>query len=187
MNLGIVVVGRCQVLGHAAELVVHLLADAVGPHAGAVVEELLARSDVHQLQIRKRNADVIISTKAFRTASVNTSDHGKISNKETSVYTISFGIRPVLLFFLPVSGSQQGQKCSSSCMPDLIECKLLHASSPSAPWLYQIAMQVEKQGCPESRCSAPRLEHSKQRASAARMQILRQVRRFNQPINNQHK
>jgi len=73
MNLGIVVVGRCQVLGHAAELVVHLLADVVGPHAGAVVEELLARSDVHQLQIRKRNADVIISIKAFRTASVNTS------------------------------------------------------------------------------------------------------------------
>ena len=114
MNLGIVVVGRCQVLGHAAELVVHLLADVVGPHAGAVVEELLARSDVHQLQIRKQNADVIISIKAFRTASLNTSDHGKLSNKETSVYTISFGMCPVLLSFLPVSGSQQERKSPSS-------------------------------------------------------------------------
>jgi hypothetical protein len=75
---------------------------------------------VHQLQIRKRNADVIISIKAFRTASLNTSDHGKLSsNKETSVYTISFGMCPVLLSFLPVSGSQQERKCPSSCVPDL--------------------------------------------------------------------
>jgi hypothetical protein len=110
-------VSHVEVLGHAAELVVHLLADVVGPHAGAVVEELLARSDVHQLQIRKQN--VIISLKALRTASVNTSDHGKLSNKETSVYTISFGMCPVLLSFLPVSGSQQERKCPSSCVPDL--------------------------------------------------------------------
>jgi hypothetical protein len=114
INLGIVVVGSCQVLGHAAELVVHLLADVVGPHAGAVVEELLARNDVHQLQIRKKN--VIISLKALRTASVNASDHGKLSHKETSVFTISFGTCPVLLSFLPVSGSQQERKSpSSSC------------------------------------------------------------------------
>jgi hypothetical protein len=49
-NLGVVVVSHVEVLGHAAELVVHLLAHASGPHAGAVVEQLLAGSDVHQLR-----------------------------------------------------------------------------------------------------------------------------------------
>ena len=51
-DLGVVVVGRGKVLGHATELVVHLLAHVVRPHAGAVVEELLARGNVHQLHMK---------------------------------------------------------------------------------------------------------------------------------------
>ena len=48
-DLGVVVVCGLKVLGHATELVVHRLAHVVGPHAGSVIEELLAGGDVHQL------------------------------------------------------------------------------------------------------------------------------------------
>jgi hypothetical protein len=75
----------------------------------------------------------------------------------------------------------------------------LSASFPTAntPWLYQIAMQVEEQGCPESRCSALRVQKTVALLPASwTLQAegidchnaeVRQVPLFKQPINNQHK
>jgi hypothetical protein len=64
-HLGIVIMNRLEILGASAELVVHLLADGIRPHAGSVVEKLLSWRSCKQHLPTENTSHLVVKVKSI--------------------------------------------------------------------------------------------------------------------------